>query len=112
MAAERKQVTWPVGQTIVKDNRLNEAEEIQAGPLYKTFAVTFHYLRRFHQLKVMKVSRSYDNPIYKVVLSSALKSNGRICWLKRQPKKWSLLLGNSLNRKLIATIGLAIECQE
>jgi hypothetical protein len=86
MAAEQNQVAWPVGQTIVKDNRLNEAGEIQAGPLYQTFAITFHYLQRFHQLKVMKVSRSYDSPIYKIALSSTLKTNGWICWLKRQSK--------------------------
>ena len=81
-------------------------------PLYKTFAITFHYLQQFHQLGVMKVMRPYDSPIYKVVLSSVLKSDGWICWVKRQSKTWSLLLGNSIDEKLIATIGLAIECHE
>jgi hypothetical protein len=126
MAAEQNQVAWSVGQTIVKDKKLmqtnaglftpraepNEAGEIKAEPFYKTFTITFHYLQQFHQLRVMKVMRPYDSPIYKIVLSSALKCNGWICWLKRQSKTWSLLLDNSIDEKLIATIGLAIEWHE
>jgi hypothetical protein len=89
----------------IKPNR----SEIEPGPFYKTFTISFHYLKRFHRLTVMKVSRAYAGPIYKIVLSSALKSNGWVCWLQQQSKSWSLLLGNGIDEKLIATIGLAIE---
>ncbi|HEX3935755.1 MAG TPA: hypothetical protein VHW43_13815 [Puia sp.] len=83
--------------------------EIQPAAFYKTFTITFHYLKRFHRLKVMKVSRAYAVPIYKIVLGSALKSNSWICWLQHQSKSWSLILGNDMDEKLLATIGLAIE---
>jgi hypothetical protein len=77
-------------------------------PLYITFAIRFRYLQQFHQLRVMKIIRNYDSPIYKIVLSSALKTNGWICWLKRQSKSWHLILGNGIDEKLIAAISSAI----
>jgi hypothetical protein len=90
----------------------NEAINVEAGPYYKTFTITFYFLKRFHQLKVMKVSRGYASPIYKIVLSSAMKTNSWVCWLQQQAGTWHLLLGNHIDEKLIATISLAIECQE
>ena len=91
----------------------NAPTKTQTGPFYKTFTIGFYYSRQFHQLKVMKVTRHYDSPIYKVVFSSALKSNGLVCWLQQQKSNtWCLVLGNGINEKLIAAISAAIEFHE
>lgn len=95
--------------TVAKEN---EAAKIPGRPSYKIFTVTFPYLQHIHELKVMKVSRDYAFPIYKFVLSSAMKSNAWVCWLQRQSKTWRLLLGNDVDEILIAAICSAIYSQE
>lgn len=90
----------------------NEPAKIPGGPSYQIFTITFPYLQHIHELKVMKVSRDYANPIYKFVLSSAMKNKGWVCWLERQSKTWRLLLGNDIDEMLIAAICSAIDFQE
>jgi hypothetical protein len=80
-------------------------------PLYQTFTINCYYLKQVHRLRVMKVMRCYDSPIYKVVLSSAVKSSGCACWLQEQSKSWNLLLGNEIDKKLIAAISSAIRLE-
>lgn len=89
-----------------------EAPTIPGRPSYRIFTITLLYLQQLHQLKVMKVSRDYGSPIYKIVLSSTLNSNGWVCWLQQQSKNWHLLLGNDIDETLIAAIGSAIGFDE
>jgi hypothetical protein len=41
-----------------------------------------------------------------------MKSNSYICWLEQGKSNWALLLGDDIDKKLIAAISLAIERQE
>jgi hypothetical protein len=50
----------------------DDMAKMPIGPSYKTFTITFYYSQQFHYLKVMKVTRNYASPIYKVALSSAI----------------------------------------
>jgi hypothetical protein len=91
---------------------LTGAKPNKTGLSYETFTIVFFHLERSLQSKVLKVSRGYRNPIYKIVLSTAIQGNGSSCWLEKQSQTWSLSLGNGIDKKLIAAICSAIECQE
>jgi len=78
----------------------------------KIFPITFGYLGHVHLTKVLKVTYSGNQSLYKVALSSSISNSTPICWLQHQPKGWTMPLGQELDEKLKQAITLAIGCQE
>jgi hypothetical protein len=76
------------------------------------FSITFSYLGHVHHTKVLKVTYSGNQFLYKVALSSSISNGTPICWLEHQPQGWTMLLGQELDEKLKQAVTLAIGCQE
>jgi hypothetical protein len=79
---------------------------------HKIFSITFNYLGHVYHTKVLKVTYSANQPLYKVALSSSISNNTPICWLQHQPQGWTMPLGQELEERLKQAITLAIGCQE
>ena len=78
----------------------------------KIFPITFSYLGHVHHTKVLKVTYSGNQSLYKVALSSSISKSASICWLEHQPQAWTVPLGHELDEKLKQAVTLAIGCQE
>lgn len=79
---------------------------------HKIFTITFNYLGQVYYTKVLKVTYSSNQSLYKIALSSSLNNNTSICWMQHQPQGWAMLLAQELDERLKQAIALAIECQE
>jgi hypothetical protein len=79
---------------------------------HKIFTITFNYLEQVYHTKVLKVTYSGNQPLYKVALSSSISNSTPICWLQHQPQGWTMPLGQELDERLKQAITLAIGCQE
>ena len=76
------------------------------------FTITFPYLGQLRHTKVLKVTYSGNQSLYKVALSSNLVNNTPICWPQYQPQGWAMLFGQELDETLKQAITIAIECGE
>jgi len=79
---------------------------------HKIFSITFNYLGQVYHTKVLKVTYSGNQSLYKVALSSKIADHSSICWLQYQTQGWDLLLGHELDERLKQAITLAIGCRE
>jgi len=79
---------------------------------HKIFIITFSYLGQVHYTKVLKVTYSNNQSLYKVALSSKIAHHSSVCWLQYEPQGWAMLLGQELDERLKQAITLAIGCQE
>jgi hypothetical protein len=87
--------------------------EIQNGlSSHKIFKITFNYLGQVYHTKVLKVTYSGNQSLYKVALSSNIIAHSSVCWLQYEPQGWTMPLGQELDEKLKQAITLAIGCQE
>ena len=78
----------------------------------KIFQISFSYLGHVHHTKVLKVTYSGNQSLYKVALSSSVSNSTPICWLQHQQQGWTTPLGQELDERLKQAIILAIGCQE
>ena len=78
----------------------------------KIFSISFSYSGQVYQTKVLKVTYSSNQSLYKVALSSKIADHSSICWLQYQTQGWDLLLGHELDERLKQAITLAIGCRE
>lgn len=78
----------------------------------KIFMITISYLLLVYHVKVLKIIYNSNESIYKIVLSSQINDNIRICWLQHELQGWIILIGHNLDKRLIRSITSAIECQE
>lgn len=78
----------------------------------KIFMITISYLLLVYHVKVLKIIYKSNESIYKIVLSSQISDNIRICWLQHELQGWIILIGHNLDKRLIRSITSAIECQE
>jgi hypothetical protein len=79
---------------------------------HKIFTITFNYLGQVYQTKVLKVTYSGNQSVYKVALSSKIANHSSVCWLQYEPQGWVMLLRQELDEGLKQAITLAIMCQE
>lgn len=79
---------------------------------HKIFSITFNYLGQVYHTKVLKVTYSGNQSLYKVALSSSISNSTPICWLQHPPQGWTMPLGQGLDERLKQAITLAIGCQE
>ncbi|HEY8660186.1 MAG TPA: hypothetical protein VIL78_14230 [Hanamia sp.] len=78
----------------------------------KIFMITIHYLLHAYHVKVLKIIYRGNESIYKIVLSSQISDNIRVCWLQHELQGWIILIGHNLDKRLIRTLTSAIESQE
>ena len=78
----------------------------------KIFPITFSHLGQVHHTKVLKVTYSGNQSLYKVVLGSSISNSTLICWLQQQQQGWTMPLGQELDERLKQAITLAIGCHE
>lgn len=73
------------------------------------FSITYYYQNYVHRSRVVKVGRTEAESFYKVVLNSRVCGNQCLCWLKKQPEGWQMLLGQPIDAELMTAITTAIE---
>ena len=78
----------------------------------RIFNIIFNYTGQVYHTKVLKVTYSNNQSLYKVALSSSINNNTPICWLQKQPQGWTMPLGQELDERLKQAITSAIACQE
>ncbi len=76
------------------------------------FNITFTYLKKVIQIKVLKVDYFSGESIYKIPIGSSLSKHAQMCWLQYRLKDWSIILGHGLDEKLKSAITSAIEYHE
>ena len=95
---------------LMKESVINGSVKPQS--LSNIFPVQFVYLKKLISTKVIKVDHGYDNPFYKIALTTLLHGSASLCWLQFQPPGWVTLLGPELNKKLKWAMTSAIERYE
>ncbi len=78
----------------------------------KIFSITFSYLGQLYHTRVLKVTYSGNQSLYKVALSTKIADHSSVCWLQYEPQGWAMLLGQELDERLKQAITIAIGCQE
>jgi hypothetical protein len=72
------------------------------------FSISFNYLHKIADIKVLKMVYPDKDVIYKIVLNSSFNQPVRDCWLQHQPQGWVILLGHQLDQHLVNAITTAI----
>ncbi|MBK0378964.1 hypothetical protein [Mucilaginibacter segetis] len=112
MSTTAQQKPKPVQLKVVRVNKERQTNTSNSLSVSKVFTISFSHLKKAYRAKVLKVIYSNTESIYKIALTSSINNGSQVHWLQRQDGKWEIVLGNSLNKKLIEAITNAINCLE
>jgi hypothetical protein len=102
-------VTEPAMHAIPgQETLLNTAPPKSVQDAADIFSITYNYRNELHYTRVVKVGNN-DAAFYKVALSSQVCGNQCLCWLKKEPQGWQMLLGQPIEAGLMTAITEAIE---